>query len=294
MDMDRGQATALLARVDSGIVGHVQDLFRNVARSIRTHLVNRAGVDIPLRMAMVELGSLGAVLDRLQNQEGGVFARFTVVPANLSGLLVIQGPVLSRLVGLFLGEQPDSAQALYRWRPLTRLDLRIAHRLCGDILEGFADAAPSGVRTDTVLELVSANPRLPMPLERSTTVIEAALDFGPPEDPYGLVTMVLPAQIASYYWPKGAARSKGEGLVAGMDRVMDVPVTVVAELTRLRMSMGKIHSLRPGDLVELGVMRHAELKVGDRTVILAEAGEQDGYRSVRIQRVLASVHQHGS
>lgn len=294
MDNERGQATALLAKVDSGIVGHVQDLFRNVARSIRTHLVNRAGVDIPLRMAMVELGSLGAVLDRLQNQEGGVFARFVVGPTDHTGLLVIQGPVLSRLVGLFLGEQPDSSQALYRWRPLTRLDLRIARRLCEDILEGFADATPSGVRTLTRLELVSANPRLPLPLERSTTVIEAALDFGPPEDPYGLVTMVIPAQIASYYWPKGPTKAKGEGQVAGMDRVMDVPVSVVAELTRVRMAMGKVRALRPGDLVELGVVRHTELKVGNRTVMLAEPGEQDGYRSVRIKKVVAPVHQRAN
>jgi len=283
--VDHDRATALLAKVDSGILGHLQDLFRTAARRVRSRLVNRSGVDIPVRLAMSELGSLGNVLDRLQQQEGGAFARFSIAPSGQPGLLVIQGPVLFRLVGVLLGEDPDGKPPLYRWRSLTQVDLSIAGRVCDDLLAGIMDACPASAGASAHLDVVSANPRLPIALPRSITVLEAALDFGPPDDPFGLVTVVLPAQIASDLWPKGVGRRISPmEQEDGVRRVMSVPVTLVAELAKLSMPIAAVRALQPGSVVDLGMVRQTKLKINGHTALVAEPGEKDGYRSVRVLR----------
>lgn len=288
MRADNERSTALLAKVDSGILGHVQDLFRTASRNVRTRLVNRSGVDVPVRMAMCELGALGSVLDRLQQQEGGAFVAFRLNPGDHPGLLVIQGPVLFRLVGLLLGEDPDGKPPLYRWRSLTRVDLRIARRVTEDILEGFNDALPADAHVRAEFSLVSANPRLPHSMERSVTVVETALDFGPPEDPFGLITMVIPAQVAANFWGRSSGRASANLDInpEGVDRVLTLPVTLVAELARLSLPISQVKVLVPGSEIDLGIIRDATLRVGGRSLFLADAGQQDGVRSVLIKKRL--------
>ena len=136
--MAEGSATQLLAQVDRGVLGLVQDLFRTAARRVRTRIVNRCGQDVAVRYGTAEVSSLGSVIDRLQSQEGGAFARFHLTPGDVPGLVVIQGPLLFRLVGVLLGED---IPAMYRWRHLTQVDLRMAYRLCEDALNGITDAS---------------------------------------------------------------------------------------------------------------------------------------------------------
>ncbi|MBN2799923.1 MAG: FliM/FliN family flagellar motor switch protein [Deltaproteobacteria bacterium] len=283
--MDPNSSTAVLAKVDSGILGQVQDLFRAATRNIRARLVNRSGSDIPVRMAMCELATLGSVMDRLQHQDGGAFVRFELFPGGQAALMVIQGPVLFRLVGLLLGEDPEGKSQMYRWRSLTRLDLRIARRVSEDILEGLTEAFPVHAKAKAVFEMVSASPRVSLSLERSATVIETSLDLGPPEDPFGLVTVVIPAQAASQFWPREVLRRSEERRdpAVGIQRVMPLQVSVVAELARMPMPIGKIRALDVGSEIDLGLVREVKLRVSGQVVMTAEAGEQDGVRSVRIK-----------
>lgn len=283
--MEQGSSASVLAKVDSGLLGQVQDLFRSATRSVRSRLVNRSGADIPVRMAMCELATLGAVMDRLQHQDGGAFIRFEMQPTGQNALMVIQGPVLFRLVGLLLGEDPDGKTPIYRWRSLTRLDVRIARRVSEDILEGLNEALPKHANARAVVDLVSATPRHSLALERSATVIETALDLGPPEDPFGLVTVVLPAQVASQLWPREPTRKSEDkrDSAAGVARVMPLKVEVIAELARVPLNLGIVQSLDVSSEIFLGVPRDVHLMVSGRAVMTAEAGDKDGIRSVKIK-----------
>ncbi len=67
---------------------------------------------------------------------------------------------------------------------------------------------------------------------------------------------------------------------------MDVRVEVTAELARLSMSLGEVHSLEVGDIIPLGPSSAATLRIHGRPVMRAEPGASDGYRSVRITEKL--------
>ncbi len=245
---EQDTANSMLAQVDRGVLGLIQELFRTVARLVRVSLVNRANQDVAVRFGTVEIASLSRVLDRIQTQEGGAFGTFRVVPGDIPGIVVVQGPVLYRLVGLMLGEDDRIEPQLYRWRPLTQVDLRVADRVCRDVLGALADSVMTATRPRVELESLSGNPRVRFPLPGGTTVVEASLDFGPPDNPFGLVSVVLPGQATGILWPSRTARPRltEHPPTEGIERVYSLPVEIVAALARLQMPMSRVKTREVG------------------------------------------------
>ena len=68
-----------------------------------------------------------------------------------------------------------------------------------------------------------------------------------------------------------------------MQRVMPVPVTVVAELGRVAMPLNEVKRIEVGTEIDLGFEKDVEIRVGDRQVMTAEAGIVNGRRSVRVK-----------
>lgn len=290
MNEDR-QSNSLMAQVDRGVLGIIQEVFRASARRIRNRMVNRTNSNLAVRFGAVEISHLGRVLERIQTQDGGAFATFRFGEQGLPGLMVVQGPLLYRMVGIMLGEDLTKEVPLYHWRPLTRVDLQIARRLCVEVLGGIQEAIQMDPVPQLTLETISDNPRVRLPLPQGSTVVEVSLDFGPPDQPFGLMSIIVPGQSAGVLWPDHLNRPSAPVATdpAGFDRVMPVPVTVVAELARVKMSLSKVQDLRPGALIDLGFLREVMMRVGDRPLLAAEAGESDGLRSVRITRRLAQL-----
>lgn len=277
---------SMLAQVDRGVLGLIQELFRSMARLVRVSLVNRANADLQVRFGTVEIASLSRVQARLQAQEGGAFGTFRVSPGNIPGIIVVQGPVLYRLTGIILGEGTDIEVPMYHWRPLTRVDLLLARRICEDVLDGLADAVSLSKRPTIALESVTGNPRIRYPLPGGTTVVEASLDLGPPDNPYGLISVVLPGQATGILWPSRTSRPMidEDPPEEGIRRVFPLPVEVVASLAKVTMPMSRVRSLQVGDTIDLGSIREVEVSVGGRAALSAEPGEMDGHRSVRVIR----------
>ena len=116
----------LVGQVDQGVLGLVQDLFRTAVRRMRRRLINRSGTDVQVRFGSVEFNHLGHLQDRMVSQEGGIFVLFEISPGDMQSVLIIEGSLWFRLLGLLLGEDQLTEQPLYRWRALTRVDLNIA------------------------------------------------------------------------------------------------------------------------------------------------------------------------
>lgn len=276
-------ATNLLGHVDQGIMVVVQELLRVAGRRVRTRLVNRCGSDLPVRFSNAEFVSLGSVQDRIESQEGGAYIAFRVDPGDTPGMLVIEGPLLFRLVGLLLGEAPEIDSPIYRFRALSNVDLRIAKRIAEDALDGLVDALNGAVENEIRIEGVSSSPRWSFPLPRSTTVFEGTLDLGPPDDPFGLLSFVLPAAIARQMVPGVNTRDRVTDKL-GLDEAASLPVTVTAELTSIKMQISELNDLQVGTEIVLGNVGKSHLCVGGRRLFEAEAGDQDGVRSVKVSR----------
>lgn len=275
----------LLARVDRRALAMVEDLFRNTAPRLRTRLVNRVGGDVPVRFGAASVCSLGEVFDRLHGH-GAAIGQFQVQnrEGSVRGVVVLEGALVHKLVGLMLGEKSDDQPGMGSNRALTNIDLRLATRLCEDVLEGMCDASTAHTRPEVELDAVTPTSRAVPSLPRSATVLESTLDFGPPDSPFGLASVLLPAQAKGVLW---SATGQQEHRVAigdtgGIQRVLPVEVQVVAELVRKRMNLSRLRGLAVGDLIPLDKLGAVELRVGGRPALLAEAGEKDGVRSVRI------------
>jgi flagellar motor switch protein FliM len=282
-----GQASAqMLGRTDPAVVGRVEEAFRVAARRVRTRLVNRGGADLSVRFGSAEMASLGVLMDRYRGREGGVYARMRIGPGDLHGMVVIEGTLLQHLIGVMLGEIPGPGTEPARLRPPTKIDLRLAQRVVNDAFLGLIDAAAPGIGAKAKIEYISANPQLGLPLPRSAVVIEASFDFGPASGPHGLLSFLLPVELVNAWWPPRVGREEEpeERTTAdGIGRVMPIPITMVAELGRLQLSLAAVRAIRPGTMLDISAMREVQVRIGDRVAFVGEPGEQNGARSVRVR-----------
>ena len=67
----------------------VEDFFRVVAHRVRARLVNRSSVDIPVRIAGVDVKSLGAVLEDTEYREGAIYSLLRFNPLGMPGMIVL-------------------------------------------------------------------------------------------------------------------------------------------------------------------------------------------------------------
>ena len=282
-----GQASAqMLGRADPAVVGRVEEGFRIASRRVRTRLVNRGGADLSVRFGSAEMASLGALMDRYRGREGGVYARVRIGPGDIAGMAVIEGTLLQHLVGIMLGEVPGPGTEPARLRPPTKIDLRLAQRIVNDVFLGLIDAVGPSMGASAKIEYISGNPQLGLPLSRSALVIEASFDFGPASGPHGLLSFLFPVEVANAWWPPRVGQEKEpeeRSMADGLGRVMPIPITMVAELGRLQLSLAAVRAIRAGTTLDVSAMREVQVRIGDRVAFVGEAGEQNGARSVRVR-----------
>ncbi|MED5372664.1 MAG: FliM/FliN family flagellar motor switch protein [Myxococcota bacterium] len=273
-------------RETASILPALEDLFREAARDVRTRLVNRAGSDIPVRLGLAQVTTLSGVLDDTDARDGGVFGLFRFMPMGLPGIFVVQGRLLSRIVGVLLGENPGADPAPYRIRPVTRVELRFARRIVEDVLGSLADAWPQTPRPTLELESIGPGPRLADSLTPTTPVIAGSLDFGSPESPYGLLTVAIPGQAArDLRVPKTSTIPKSlRTRRYKPERVLPINVDAVAELGRIRMTMRELEALRVGQELDIGSDREARLRVGEKVLYIGDPGRHKGRHSLKIVR----------
>lgn len=267
--------------VDPEILSRMHDLFAAAVRGMRANLLARIGTEVPVRFGDVSYVPHGELADHFHDEGHALYVRFALQPSDLTGVLAIDGALLSRLMGLMLGEDPWAPPTPFQWRPPTRMDLNMARRIAEDVFDGLAEAMGAQAQQIEVLD-ISASNRIDLPYPRTSLLLDATLDLGPPEEPYGLMTLALPLAFASAAWPETTPKKTTSP--GGLSRVLPLPVTVVAELGRAHLTLGAIQDLRPGDTLKLGPPREARVTIADRAVLAAEAGTVDTTRSVRVLR----------
>lgn len=268
------QQSLLLGHIDAGASRLAEDLFRHAANRIRTRLVNRVGMDLPVNFSGTEWTTVGPVMERLA--PSCAFATLRLQPSGLAGWVAVQNELLGRLVGRILGQPPGASDPPSR--PPSRFDLLITRRIAEDALGGISEILPPGTadRVD-VLEAAASVQRPSLP---PTALVGCTVyTVGAAEEPLGRLTVVLPSEVIRVAVPRRTDRASEE---AGIDRVLPLPVTLTAELGRVKLSLSALRALKPGDLLDLGPVRDVIIRTGERPTFTGEAGVSNGFRSVRI------------
>lgn len=272
----------LLSRPDRAALGLVADLFDAAMLHLRTAMVKRCGGDVSVRPEKPLVRHLKELLEPADHLAVGATAPFTLVPHQVRGLVTLDVPLVQRLVGLFLGEsmEADPSPA----RRLTRLDMQMARWICQDIVDSMLAACKMPEVPRAEVGEVHTNPRSVRALPQSPSVIEIEVELGPDDEPYGRAAVVLPAQANGVLWPerRQAPMSRAVRGAEGVDRVRVVPVPVVASIDRRHVPMRELQSYKVGDVIEFGSVRNVTLSARGRPILTGEAGEQDGYRSIRV------------
>ena len=172
----------------------VEDFFRAVAHKVRARLVNRSSVDIPVRVAGVEVKALSVVLADSEYREGSIYSLLRFNPLGLPGMIVLQGALLGRIVGTMLGEDPEESSHEGGVKALTPVEQKIAHRVCGDLVSELDDGWPIAPKPRIDVDPPAASPRSVTGNVLNTEVFAATFDFGPPTNPYGLLCCAIPVQ----------------------------------------------------------------------------------------------------
>ena len=258
-------------REASSTLPALEDLFRAAARDVRTRLVNRAGADIPVRLGVAQVTTVGRIVQDTDARDGGVFGLFRFNPLGLPGLLVVQGRLLARLVGVLLGEDPELEPPPYRVRPVTSVE---------------------SPRPQLDIESLGPNPRLARGLSQTTSVVAASLDFGAPDAPYGLMIVAIPAEAArDLRVPRIQAineETRKRRYDAG--RLMPVELEAVAELARTRLTLADLRGLEVGSTIDLGSRQSVKVHVNGKDLFVGEPGKRAGSHSVRIVRRIGQVN----
>jgi len=271
----------------------LEELFRSVARKVRTRLVNRSGADVPVRLGVAQVTTVGNIMDDSESRSGGVFAMVRFEPLGLPGLVVMQGRLLSRIVGVMLGENPDSERTTpYRSRQATEVEMKIAKRTCQDVITGLMETWPSSKPIDISIGEIGTNPRAASGMANSTPVVAASLDFGRPDDPYGLMIIAIPAQSArdlKVQQVKPTAKGRGTGEV-DLNRVFDMEMHTIAELAKVTIPLSKLKALDIGGMIDLGPAKLVKLQINGHTTILGEPGESRGSHSIKVVERVGGSH----
>lgn len=269
------------SRESNPSIPKVESFFQMAASRLRSRLVSRSASDIPIR-TRVDVRTMDA-LSRDEVFSGGmVVGEIHLGEGRSPGMVVMQHNLLTQLIAVLLGEDLESGSPLSQFRSLTPVERRIANRICQDLTTGLGRSWPeingpsfefSGlIAPSTMLETMSTV--APMYI--------AMMDFSSSSGPLGLMAVVLP--VATFPEdeppPRPERRTQGKSL----DSLMNVEVEVVAELTRLELTVNSLRALEVGQVVHLGLLRNAIIKVNDMPLCEGQAGVSNGLRSVRLIR----------
>ena len=267
----------------------LEDRLRDGLVELRTRLVRRCSSEVPCRVERLEGVTVQDVLQRVQGQVGAAVVPLEVAGIEGQGLLVLEGPLIQRLIGRVLGERNEEVDPSRAMRPLTRLDLRLVQKIAGD----FGGALGRVLGEMEPLPVV-AKDALGGPRERiSGLASDAALgvvtfDFGESDEPWGLAWLAVEisdgasAASENVRAPSPVPSSNTSRRVRELERVMPVPLDVEVELARVDLTLSTIRDLKVGDSIPLGRVRPVTVRIGGKKAFYGDAGESADSVSVKI------------
>jgi flagellar motor switch protein FliM len=280
------QTAVLLAKRKKGSgreLPAVEEFFRTLSQRVRARLVNRVGSNFQVRTKEVTVQQLGDVFG--EDMANGVFGMLRFDAPRIPGPASMERGLLTGIIGAMLGDEqglaePDDGE---EERPLSIVEQRIAERIFMDLATDLALVWPIQPGPSVVLDGAPGSSRVVETGSVDEDVYVGRLEFGPLDDPYGTLITTIPVQVLRGLESKDSRQDDERSReVKDLDRVMPIELEMVAEMARIPMRVRDLRSLRVGDLIPLGPMKGALLRINGKNVMLGEPGHSNGQRSVRV------------
>lgn len=251
--------------------------FEGVARRLRARVLNRAGVDLSVRVGPVAVGTLGEVSAR--GPAGALWTVWGTADGRPPALLAVDPALVRSLLGHFFGDPAATVAPRAPGRELTAVEQRVAGRLVAEVLGAMAERWPVG--TPPAEGDHSTRPTPPATVPADTRLAWARLECGGEDAPVGSLVVAIP--LARLEAPAAAAAPAAPREPC-FERVMPVSVELVVELARVTLTVARLRELAVGSELPLGPVREATARVRGAPVLLGEPGSDGSQRSFRVLR----------
>lgn len=278
-------ALATTQREGQAALPYVEDVARAAVRQMRGRLVNRAGLDFPVRYPASKVLTLRKLLDEPSYREATIYAVFRIRKTIPPGVVLLEGRLVDRFIGLMLGEEDPSADL---GRNITELELKVADRMLKDLLAGVSSALVGSSETDIKLERMGCHRKILDGLPMDQVMLSVPFEIGEAEAPFGNMIVAVPTQAGPEFMGTPSSRPMRERVETGriLQKALPVQVEVVAEFARILLTVGRLRELKEGDILPLGSSPCACLRINGHKVMDVEAGQTGGHHSVRVLKKL--------
>lgn len=272
----------------------IEEFLRAVGNRLRSRLVNRTSSDIQVVLQEVVIQSIEAIKRMEEMTTEGVFGLVRFDGSGLPGVVTLQRGLLTRVIGAMLGdaqegdeEEEEAEEEEDGSRPLSPVEQRIAYRMFRDMRRDILEAWPMPEAPEIVIDGQPGNSRIIDPHSGEEEVVSASFVVGMEDDEFGKLVVGIPTHVlrsAGQPKDRGGKKKAKPSKPPEMSRVMPVEVEVVAEMARLPMRVRDLHNLQSGDLLPLGPMDAATVRINGRALLQGEPGHANGQRSIRIRK----------
>lgn len=270
----------------------IEEFLRSVGNRLRSKLVNRTSSDIQVDLQEVVIQSIEAIRRMDDMAADGVFGLMRFDAPMLPGVVCLQRGLLTRVIGAMLGDDQGADEGEEEEasddgpRPLSPVEQRIAHRMFKDTVRDICEMWPESEAPSVELDGQPGNARIIDIQVSEEEVVAATFLVGAEDDEYGRMVVSIPTQTLRNVGQKRdrPRQPQRPEKVPKMERVMPVEVEVVAEMARVPMRVRDLRNLRAGDLLPLGPLDAAKVRVNGRALLQGEPGVANGQRSIRVRK----------
>jgi len=287
-----GASSLLLGRAQAPkaeppLLPSVEEFFRLLGFKLRSRLVNRCSTNFQVQLEGVNQTALLALKSDPDHTETSVYCLLRFDKAKLPGLMILERDLLVRVIGAMLGDdkpddvEPTSPDAV--GKALSPVQVRIAARVVRDMLQDLRLSWQAGTPPSIEVEGVPGHSRVVSADNADEDLVLATFDVSTAEGNFGKILVAVPAALL-----RGTAGVRAtlerKRPAPDIGRVMPVELDLVAEMARLTMRVRDLKQLQVGDLIPLGRLDTATLRVNGKAVWLGEPGHSNGQRCIRVKK----------
>jgi flagellar motor switch protein FliM len=278
------------SRIVSNSYPRLQSINQRFAERLSTQAENLLQCDLGIRPVEAGLRSFSEFASQLAGPS--VAAVFEAAPLTGHGLVVLRPDFVAHLVDAFFGG-PGAAAAGNGSTSFSAGELSVSNLFCDLVLATVQHAwqpllgfTPARTRTETALDHIELGGDGDAIID---TVFELCLSGNNDNNaeqrgrfhilwPLDMVAPLLPAFDGQKRDRDAAVDAKWEQALRG--RLADVPMRVSTRVGHVRLALGDVIALAPGDVVPIGSPRFATVLANNIPVLRGRFGIFDGRNAV--------------
>jgi flagellar motor switch protein FliM len=283
------------SRIVSNSYPRLQSINQRFAERLSGHAQSLLQAELDIRPVGSAVRAYGDLSAGMRDPVAAIV--FEAAPLKGLALIVLREELVSQLVEAFFGGPGDTLSGSNESGTFSAGELSIANLFCKLVLANVQEAwqplvafSPTAIRTETSLDHVEHG-------SDDDAVIDTAFEvtIGEQGERHGRFHIVWPREMVRTLLPAfdGQRRDRDAAVDARWGqairrRLADVPMKVTTRVGHVRLALGDVIALAPGDVIPIGSPRSATVLANNVPLINGRFGIFDGRNAVEASEWLST------